>query len=498
MQFAGDAEALRLASLKDVEIEDLGGATVLPGFSDAHIHLLEYGLSLQRADCETATRAECLARVRAQAGKMNQGEWVLGHGWNHNVWPEGLGHKSDLDAAAGAQPVYLTHKSLHCGWANSAALDIAKINQHTPDPQSGRIARDKAGAPTGIIFESAMRLIEEAIPPINAGKRLSALLLAQRTLLSMGITTVHDFDTWDCYEALRGMEQNGQLLLRVVKSIPYPNLEQAIAAGLKSGVGSASLRIGWLKLFADGALGPQTAAMIDPYEGSPDRGMLFLTAPRITEIGRAAMGAGISLAIHAIGDRANREVINGFSHLHAAGFFEKCVVQPRMEHVQLIQPEDLREMASLGVTASMQPSHAVSDRDMADRYWGARCKNAYAWRRVRGAGARLIFGSDAPVESPNPFWGLYAALARKSPQRTDTRSAWIPEQRLTLGEALSAYISAPPSAVGWGNTCGNLAAGYCADLMVLKEDIFAMDKEILPEIRPLRVMSNGRWVTSQE
>ncbi len=494
IKFAGSSQKMVPSLKKDITIKDLGGAFVLPGFTDAHIHLLEYGLSLQRVDCETQTRAECVERVRQRVESANHGDWVLGHGWNHNIWLEGLGDKRILDEFSPDNPIYLTHKSLHSGWANSAALKAAGINSQTEDPKGGVIEHDEHGEPTGIVFESAMRLVEAAIPAPNPGQRKSALMQAQQKLISLGITAVHDFDVWECYETLLEMEQEGALKIRVVKSIPYPQLDHAIDEGLQSGTGSDRLRIGWLKLFSDGALGPQTAAMLEHYEGSESTGMLFLSSNEISEIGRKAMGAGISLAIHAIGDRANREVIDGYALLKEEGLFENVNLSPRIEHVQLIEPADINRMAALGITASMQPIHAVSDRDMADKYWGERCRYAYAWKAVLEAGVNLIFGSDAPVESPNPFWGISAAIDRTSPGNRLPRTSWGQEQCLSPEEALNAYITAPPEAAGLTAHAGKLSAGYDADLVVLKENLLALPHKEFPGISPIACMTQGEWV----
>jgi hypothetical protein len=482
------------ASGRTTEVIDLNGACVLPGITDAHIHLLEYGLSLQRVNCETASRQECVLRVKERVASTASGEWVLGHGWNHNIWTEGKGAKELLDVFSLQNPIYLTHKSLHSGWANSAALNAAGISLDTRDPEGGLIERDADGVPTGIVYESAMRLVERAIPSPNPAQRRSALENAQAQLLSMGITSVHDFDVWDCFLTLNDMQQDGTLKIRVVKSIPFPKLDEAIATGLRSGRGSGLLHVGWLKLFSDGALGPQTAAMLQPYEGSSSTGMLFLKSEEIIEIGGKAMTAGISLAVHAIGDRANREVLNGFEQLRVQGLFNLAALKPRIEHVQIILPEDARRLAAIGITASMQPIHAVSDRDMADRYWGKRCANAYAWKSALNAGAALVFGSDAPVESPNPFWGISAALERTVPANQPKRDSWYPQQCLTIRQALDAYIPAPQKAAGLGDRAGRLQKGCFADLVIFKENLLEQAASEFIDLAPAGVMSAGKWV----
>ena len=476
------------------EIEDLGGKTIIPGLCDAHIHLLEYGLSLSRVDCETPTRSACIERLRQRAESTRPGEWVTGHGWNHNVWPEGAGSKDDLDKIYPRNPVYLSHKSLHSAWINSAALQVAGINAQTPDPTDGLIGRDASGEPTGILFESAMRLVEDILPPPTAQECKSALLASQQSLLVMGITRAHDFDVWECYQTLAEMNEAGLLKLHTIKNIPASHLDEAIALGLHSGSGSSYLKIGWLKLFADGALGPQTAAMLEPYGGSDSRGMLFMESQKIAETGKKALAAGISLAIHAIGDRANREVLNGYEMLAAQGYLTKAHLRPRIEHVQLITPADMARLAALGVVASMQPIHAVSDMRMADLHWGSRCLYAYAWQSLKKAGVRIIFGSDAPVESPNPFLGLHAAVTRQSWGDKNYHPPWFPQERMILDEALRAYAT---RLADLGTTCrepGGLAPGTWADLCLLPADIFKEGPDALVNMRPEAVMVSGEWV----
>ena len=494
---AGSAREISSDSFPGSKITDLGGMTVLPAFTDAHIHLLEYGLSLRRVTCETATLIECIRRVRERVRETPSGKWVLGHGWNHNVWPDGAPDKNDLDSCSPENPVYLTHKSLHSAWANSAALNAAGITRNTPDPQGGIIGRSPDGEPNGILIEGAMRLVENAISRPNAIEKEEALSAAQAELHRFGIATVHDFDGWDCYETLAKMEGEHELKLRVIKNFPFPNLNQAIETGIKSGVGSEMLSFGWLKLFADGALGLQTAAMLAPYEGSNSTGMLLLDSEDIIETGQKAMSAGISLAVHAIGDRANREVLNGYAQLFEHQCFGKAALKPRIEHVQLIAPVDTTLLARLGVNASMQPIHSVSDRDLADRYWGDRCNNAYAWNSVLQTGAKLIFGSDAPVESPNPFWGLFAAVSRSSLGNEEPRTAWTPHQRINLNDALNAYITQPHLAARPGQKSGRLQAGYSADLVVLPNDLFAISMDEIASILPAATMVNGEWVFMQ-
>jgi len=476
------------------EKNDLQGQIVLPGLCDAHIHLLEYGFSLQRVNCETATRAECIQRIQQRIQGIPEGKWVLGHGWNHNIWPEGSGTKEQLDAISAGHPVYLTHKSLHSAWANSKALEIAGIDEGHSDPDGGQFQRDDKGRMTGIILEKAMRVIEQAIPAPDPSEREEALLKAQQTLNSFGITAVHDFDVWECLSALQSLHAQKKLLLRVTKSIPLAMLEEAIQSDIQSGKGDAQLSFGWLKLFADGALGPQTAAMLEPYKHSTSKGMLFLQKDQLAEFGRQALEHGISLAVHAIGDRANREVIDAFAQLNQQSLLVKSQLPNRIEHVQLITPQDMQRMADLGIVASMQPIHQVSDQEMADRHWGERCRHAYAWQSVQSKGMKLVFGSDAPVESPNPFWGLYAATERKPLHAQKFMRSWQPQERLNRQTALDAYIRTPQIISGKGEQFGKLKAGCRADLTVLPLDPFSAAEQELVTLNPSTTMINGAWV----
>jgi predicted amidohydrolase YtcJ len=477
-------------------LEDLDGQFILPSLCDAHIHLLEYARSLSRVDCETSTRLECLQRVARQTGKVPSGQWLLGHGWDHNRWPEGFGNAHLLDEVSQQHPIYLTAKSLHAGWANSAALQAAGIQTETDDPENGRIVRDAGGKPTGILLESAMYLVERAIPQPSRAETRRDLAEAIKKLNGYGITCVHDFDTWDIFSILKEMDDEGQLSLRVVKGIPHASFDLAVQQGLRSGQRRGMLQIGWLKLFSDGALGAQSAAMLEPYQGSQEnRGMLLLEAEQISEIGRTAIKAGIDLAVHAIGDRANRVVLDAFRAIRKMESRLNLTHRPhRSEHVQLITPADQRRMAELGIIASMQPIHVISDQDTADRYWGERCRNAYAWNSLLRNGASLIFGSDAPVETPNPFPALAAAISRRKPGMDASMPGWQPQECLTIEQAWQAYTSAPAYAAGWSQRSGKLDIGFDADLIVLDKNPFTASAAEVSGMRPARTMLAGEWV----
>ncbi len=492
-----DEDILALAG-RDDESVDMGGQTIWPGLVDAHLHLQHYALGLQMVDCETDTRQECLRRVAERAQQAEPGAWIRGHGWNQNNWPEGFGSKEDLDRIAPNNPVYLTAKSLHASWANSKALEMAGIRAGTPDPKDGHLGRDASGQPDGILFELAMGLIDAALPEPTAEQVRLAILEAQPILWKLGLTGVHDFDPVTCFAALQALQQEDRLRLRVLKGIPEPRFQEFAALGMRTGFGGAMLRLGSLKLFSDGALGPHTAAMLQPYENDPDStGMLFLTSRDIFECGREAVTHGISLAVHAIGDRANREVLDAYQQLRK---FEQENNLPRLrhriEHVQVLHPADLQRLAQLDVIASVQPIHATSDMYMADQYWGERADLSYAYNTLRESGARLAFGSDAPVESPNPFWGLHAAVTRCRMNGEPQIEGWHPAQRVPLIDALQSFTTGPAYAAGLENRLGKLSAGYLADLIVLDSDPFAIDPHEICNLHPAGTMVAGDWVYS--
>lgn len=497
----GDEAAIWAEYSSGEEGLDMQGRVILPGLTDAHIHLESYALGLRRVNCETDTYQECLERVAERARQTPLGEWILGHGWNQNNWPEGFGSAADLDAVAPDHPVYLSAKSYHAGWANSLAFKRAGVTSATPDPLNGRLRRDATGAPDGILFESAMDLVANAVPEATTGQVEGAIREAQTVLWRMGLTGLHDFDGRSCFVALQSLRERDQLRLRVLKGIPLPDLQYAIGLGLRSGFGDDMLRIGGVKAFMDGALGPQTAAMIQPFQGSLEesRGMLFMDAEELFEHGRLAAQNGLPMAVHAIGDRANHEVLEAFGHLRR---FEQEQgisrssggLRHRIEHVQLLHPDDAGKLAALGVTASMQPIHATSDMLMADRYWGERAAYSYAWKLQLEQGANLAFGSDAPVESPNPFWGLHAAVTRRRKDGSPGEQGWIPAQRIGLLEAWLAFTQGASYAAGMEDRLGKLAPDYLADLIVLEQDPFECKADELYTLKPEMTMVGGEWV----
>ncbi|HEY3311503.1 MAG TPA: amidohydrolase [Anaerolineales bacterium] len=476
--------------------EDMGGRVILPGLTDAHIHLLHYALSLQKVDVETSSKAEALQRVAERASKTPRGEWVFGHGWQQNDWDGEFPTAAELDAVAPEHPVYLTSKSLHASWANTLVLQLAGIGPGTPDPVNGKILRNPSGLPTGILLETAVMLVEKILPSPDDDKASQVIEAALPNLWKLGLTGAHDFDHRSAFMGLQILDRDQRLKLRVTKSIPLDLLPQAAALGLRTGFGSEHLRIGSVKVFMDGALGPRTAAMLTPYLNEPEnRGILNMDGEQFYEHGKLAADAGLSMTGHAIGDRALHEILDGYEQLRG---YERDhglpALRHRIEHVQVLHPNDARRLGKLGVIASMQPIHATSDMLAAEKYWGARVNLAYSWRTQLDAGAILAFGSDAPVEAPNPFWGLHAAITRRRPDGTPGLEGWHPEQRLTVREALEGYTTGAAYAAGREDQLGRLSPGHYADLIVLEKDPFNCHPDDLLTMHSAGTMLGGEWL----
>jgi len=475
---------------------DLHGMTVWPGLTDAHLHLVNLSRSLKSIDCETPTLQACLDKVAEKARTLPPGEWIEGHGWNQNIWKDYVyGTATQLDHVSEGHPVFLTAKSLHAAWVNTIALNLAGINAQSPDPPGGHIQRNTAGMPTGILLESAIALVSNILPTSKPENLAQDLRDLQPYFWRMGITGVHDFDGADSLNALQILNQNGHLQLRVRKNLPAKLLPQAIDLGLRSGFGDDMLHLGSLKLFADGALGPQSAALLAPYQGSDSLGTLLSSKADILKIGIPAVENGWSLTIHAIGDLANQTVLDTLADIRAHEEKHQIAQLPhRIEHVQLLDPADQERLAALNVTASVQPLHATSDMHIVDRYWGDRAANAYAFQSLLNCNTLLVFGSDAPVESPNPFWGLHAAVTRRQQDGTPCIDGWHPEQRIALTDALNAYTCNPATLAGFEDRLGLISPGFYADLIILPIDPFTLLPQDLFSILPEMTIVNGKLV----
>jgi predicted amidohydrolase YtcJ len=488
------------------EFVNLEGRCVVPGLTDAHLHFRWYAESLDAVDAETPTLEQALAKVGEKAGCSEPDAWITGSGWNHNVWAGqtgagGFPTRQHLDRVAPRNPVALKAKSGHAMWVNTAALERAGISAATSDPVGGKIVRESAGdgrTPSGILLENALALVQAAIPAPSPRELAVLMRAAQAALHRVGLTGIHDYDGVLAFQALQELEACGELTLRVVKGIPRELLDKAIALGLRTGFGGGRLSIGALKMFADGALGPQTAWMLEPYEGTSGRsslGIPTLSEDQMIDDIRRANATGIACAVHAIGDAACRAMLNACEKAAslAAGPAQGAP-RNRLEHAQLLHPDDLPRLARLGVIASMQPLHATSDMLIADRHWGARCAGAYAWRSLLASGARLAFGSDCPVEIPDPLAGIHAAVTRRRADGSPGPDGWRSEQRLTVEEAVRAYTAGAAYAAGRERELGRISPSMLADLTVLDRDIFAIEPHAIRETRAIATVVDGIFV----
>lgn len=480
----GSSEEMRKLGGPLAELVDLRGRAVLPGFIDAHIHLLSYNRQLHAVNLlGTRSEQEAALRVQERVALASQGAWITGGQWDRNLWPGGdFPTRATLDAVAPDHPVALWSKDGHVLWVNSQALALAGVTRQTPDPEGATIVRDASGEPTGVLKEfGATSLVERVIPP--EADPTPALQETIRLLQQWGITGIHDIEDHLAVQSFQRLHEQRALGVRVLFFFPRRSIQALGRLGLQAGFGDDWLRLGGIKIFADGTLGSQTAAMLDPFEGTAEnRGLLAVPPEEMKAVVEMAAGNRLHVAVHAIGDRACRVALDGIERAkeRAKGMPGAEKVRYRLEHVQLIAPEDIQRMARLGVVASVQPFHAVADRDIAEQYWGARHRRAYAYGTLQRSGVSLAFGSDAPVETAEPLRILHAAVMRRD-DRTPERAPWLPEQSLRVAQALWSYTLGAAYAGGEEARKGSLEVGKLADLVVLGADPFALPAGELPQ-----------------
>jgi predicted amidohydrolase YtcJ len=493
-----DDEIVRLAGVGTIR-ENLGGRFVIPGLIDAHIHWKLTAHALHQVDVfEVPSKAIALQRVAERAAVTAPDEWITGWGWTQDFWPDrAFPTAADLDAVAPHNPVLLTAKSGHAAWVNSVALRRAGISADTADPDGGQLMRDAAGQPTGILLETAIDLARRHMPILTPDEIADQMAVAQKLALASGMSGFHDFDGPDCLIALQILRERGELALRTVKNINKEWLPAALTTGLRGGFGDDWIRIGGLKIFADGALGPRTAYMIDPYEGEPENyGICVVDKEEMMELVSRGSAAGLPATIHAIGDRAVHDVLDVFEAARkeeAARGESTAARRHRIEHVQIIHPDDAHRLAQLDIIASMQPIHATSDYQMADRYWGKRSKWSYNIRLQLDQGVKIALGSDSPVEPFEPLKGIFAAVTRRRPDGSPGVDGWYPESRLTMDEALRGFTVGPAYAAGMENRQGKLAPGFLADLVILDRDLYKIPADEVLDTEVLGTMVDGVW-----
>jgi predicted amidohydrolase YtcJ len=497
----GDDDEIRQMA-GGAQVIDLERRRVLPAFQDAHFHMHDWALGLGRLPLAgVESLAELCQDVARKARQTPPGNWILGQGWNATRWPEArMPTRADLDEAAPHHPVALWRSDLHLVSANSVALREAGIGGDTPDPAAGVIDRDASGQPTGVLRELAIDLLTAVIPPPTEAETVVAMRRGFPLLHKLGLTGVHDYRLMDgadgppAFRAYQRLRAEDELHLRLWMHISGAHLEEAIALGLRSGLGDGRLRVGHVKLFTDGGQGAHTAWMLEPYE---DTGGYGLPLVPVTEMARAierANLAGLSVAVHAIGDRAICEILSIMEGLAAEHpQLAQRAIPNRMEHVQNIRPEDVARLAALRVVASVQPIHVVDDMAMVEQTVGPRARFTYAFRDLLQAGVPLALGSDCPVADPNPLWGIHAAVTRQQ-RDGNPPGGWYPAQRLTVAEAVWGFTMGPAQVSGRSHELGSITPGKLADLVVLDRDILAIEPMAIADAQVVMTLLDGKVV----
>jgi predicted amidohydrolase YtcJ len=469
-------------ALPGPERVDLGGRCVVPGFTDSHVHFPTWAVAQGEMRLEgTRSLDEAVARVRDAVVKTGRtSRWLRGRGWRSGDWsPAVEPTRHDLDAIAPDRPVALMARDSHSVWLNSAALASANGDLQVP---GGVVELDERGDPTGVLREESCWHFRDRYIETSDDEYVEAMRRGIRLAASRGVTAVHDKDGW--LGALRfwqRLDAEGSLFLRVWQSLPAEKADELAAVDVASGLGSPLLRLGYLKAFMDGTLGSQTARMLD---GS---GVQITSREGLEEHIHSATRARFPVAVHAIGDLANREALDAFEATREQ--WQPLGLRQRIEHAQLLAPSDVPRFAQLGVVASVQFSHAPSDRDLADRFWGDSASEPYAFRSLLESGAVVANGSDAPIEELDPLAGICAGVLRT----LDGREAWRAEQALSVEQALHATTVAPAWLARDERTRGKLVPGYLADLVVLDRDPLACEPEELDELRVVATMLGGTW-----
>jgi len=484
---------------------DLDGRLVVPGFIDTHIHFYEWALKRQGVRLDDLTcLEELLERVRRAAVDRPPDQWIMGQGWNETDWREPrMPTREALDRSAPNHPVLLWRCDLHLAAANSAALKLAGINAGTPDPPEGRIERDAAGEPTGILRELAINLMRQAVAPPNADQVMQAFKEATGALHRRGVTGIHDVrlmadkDGASALQTFQEWDQDGRLALRSWVTLPGDRLDDIIGLGLRTGFGSDRLRVGHVKFFSDGGMGARTAWMIDPYLDAAC-GMPLMEMDILANDIRRADDAGLSVMVHAVGDRANRELITIFETLEshrARSGGSRPAIPHRIEHVQMIRPDDADRLRTLQLALCVTPANMVLDMNLIDSAVGEKGQWTYAFRRLMDTGIPVMFSSDCPVCDPDPLVGIHAAVTRQRADGTP-QDGWHPQNRVTVAEAIQAY-TATPASVHQALDLGVIAPGKKADLAVLSENILVSPPSQIPHIKVDMTLFDGLIVYRQ-
>lgn len=487
----------------DFEQIDGGGKTMLPGLIDAHAHVM--GLGVRELDVNVAgirSLEETLETVRQFAEDNTDREWITGRGWNQVLWEENeFPTAADLDAVVPDRPVYLTRVDGHAAWANTRAMEIAGIDRDTPDLQGGVILRDNNGDATGIFVDATMRYIRSEIPDRNEQDYELALELALAEMAKYGITSVHDartnVDEWALYQSFA---DNGRLSARIYAMIAGTGdiFDEMAAAGPIESYANDLLALRSVKISSDGALGSRGAALIDDYSDDPGNyGLLFFTQEEMNQMLLKGASNGFQMNIHAIGDAANRQVLDGFEYVQNE-LGNQSGLRHRIEHAQIVALEDIPRFVDLNLIASMQQTHATSDMNMAeDRVGSERIRGAYAWQSFLNQGTVIAAGSDFPVEDVNPFYGLYSAVTRKDHDGMPP-GGWYSEQQMSRIEALRSFTLDAAFAAHQENVIGTLETGKWADFILIDRDYFNIPASEIWQIEVLQTWLAGEKLYEKE
>jgi predicted amidohydrolase YtcJ len=488
-----NAEVEKLKGPK-TRIVDAGGHFVMPGFNDAHVHLSSAGFEKLNVDLVgSKSLDEMKQRIAARVKTAAPGEWIKGEGWDHTLWTEQkTPTRQDIDSVTGDHPAIFTRVDGHIAVANTAALKAAGIAAQTSAPQGGKIDLDEKGGPTGILRETAMGLVQSKIPPPSPEQRRKALQLALEDAARSGITSAQDFSDWQDFLVYEQLEKEGKLTLRIAEWLPFDlpvdKLKQMRAHHPAS---DPMLHTTMLKGFMDGSLGSRTAAMLAPYSDDPkNSGIPRYDQEKLNRMAVERAKAGFQLGFHAIGDRGTHMALEAFALAEKES--PKRDFRFRIEHAQVVAPEDFQKFKQLGVIASMQPNHLLTDMNWAESHIGAeRAKYSYAWKRFLDEGVPLAFGTDYPVEPITPFRGLYCAVTRKNEAGT---KEYFPDQKLTIEQAIAAYTTGAAYAQFAEHQKGTLAPGMLADFVVLDRDITKVDPPEILKTKVLRTVVGGKTV----
>ncbi|HWP83280.1 MAG TPA: amidohydrolase [Bacteroidota bacterium] len=482
---------------KSTTIIDIKGKLLLPGFIDNHTHFMSGGFQLQSVDLRYANNQQEFARLIKERAEKHPGRWMTGGDWDHDRWPQpDLPTKELIDQYTPNTPVFVSRYDGHMALANSYVLKLAGITKTTPDPPGGAIVKDpKTGEPTGILKDEAMSLVWKHVPEPSEQEMLEAARLALAEARKLGVTSIQDISSSADLRTYQTLKRNGELTARFYCRLPISQWEHLAATGVKVPFGDEWIRIGSLKAFADGSLGSSTALFFEPFTSDPSTSGLpsdILQDGRLEQWALAADKAGLQLSIHAIGDKANSLILD---------LFEKIVKENpkwdrrfRIEHAQHIHPKDFKRFHELGVTASVQPYHAIDDGRWAEKRIGyERCKTTYPFKTFLDEGIRMTFGSDWTVAPLNPLLGIYAAVTRRTIDGRNP-SGWFPEQKISVEQAVEAYTVHSAYAAFEENEKGSITPGKLADFVVLSEDLFRIDPFRIQDVQVVMTVVAGKVV----